>query len=632
MPTTPPAARARPDEPMRAWWLAGLVFCLGMLAVHVAAGFNSNGFQDFWRDMYWAMSIAHGEHLPLAGPPVYGMMELGPWWFYLLAMPLALGGSIAATAAFAQALAATKYLIAWRLGIRIADARLGFAFATSLAIAGWSLLPMMFPTHTLLTETALLLLAWSVWSGWERFSARSAVLLALAAVACLHAHPATAGFVLLAGLILGWRHRSMAAFGWLCVAALIGVASLAPPWLDRSGIAPDALKPATDYLGGDVAVGLAERIPALLRSVTVGGAWWGLLLMTNWSAATARIAWWLWCAILASGVAGLLPLWRRDPRLARLAACAAVLFVGQCVFVTVLRPITPMWMVPGMLPPLALVVALGWYGWIGGPRLRWPWRGLATGAMIFGIALSLVPFSFTLRDVRVVRVMPGVNPFLDVIEHGDRYVKVPVPFYPLYRLDRLASELCGPAVLHGRLAAVAEASLGVPMRRVCGHWPELRLGGIEGEGGHLAGLLPGMAEAVDVAPARVVAGMALYEDVRAIAPEAGARPAPLQRLQVVPASAPGPAVLQTFRFAARGGDVVVLTNRQPAAAPMEVGAVEAAGTPARLLAGDGGSFAYACADCAADVAVDWHVVLSGIGGNLDLVVLEAPSARPGGHP
>ncbi|MBN8727928.1 MAG: hypothetical protein J0H15_09550 [Xanthomonadales bacterium] len=626
MSTALPAARPRDqsDESARAWWLAGLVFCLGMLAVHVAAGLNNNGFQDFWRDMYWAMSIAHGERLPLAGPPVYEMAELGPWWFYLLAAPMALGGGVAAASAFAQALAASKYLIAWRLGIRIADARLGFAFAASLAIAGWSLLPMLFPTHTMLTEAAVLLLAWVAWNGWQRFTARNAVLLGLAAAACLHAHPATAGFVLLAGLVLLWRHRSPVAVGWMAVAALIALASLAPPWLDRSGIPPEALKPAADYLGGDVAVGLSSRIPALLRSVAVGGAWWGLLLMTNWSATAVRVAWWLWCAALVFGLAGLVPLWRRDPQLVRLAGWAALLFVFQCVFVAVLRPITPMWMVPGTLPPLALAVALGWYGWIAASPRSWRWRRrLAMAALGMVIALSLAPFAFTLRDLRAARTMAGVNPFLDVIEQGDRYVKVPVPFYPVSRLDRLAQELCGPAVLHGRLAVVAEGSLGVPMRKACGRWPALHYGGVEGAGPHLAGLLPGMAEAIGFAPDRVVAGMALYTHVRAIAPTVGGTPAPLKRLQIAPESGPGPATRQEFRFATRGADVVVLTNRHPGAAPLEILAVEAADAPVTLLAGDGGSFAYACAGCAPGTTVEWRVALRGIGRNLDLVVLEA---------
>lgn len=633
LPTVLPA-RSRPERDVaaRAWWLAGLAFCLGMLAVHVAAGLNSNGFPDFWRDMYWAASVAHGERLPLAGPPVYGMLELGPWWFCLLAAPMVFGGGVAAASAFAQVLAASKYLIAWRLGIRIADARLGFAFATSLAIAGWSLLPMMFPTHTMLTEAAVLLLAWAAWNGWRRFSARNAVLLGLAATACLHAHPATAGFVLLAGIILLCRHRSPAAIGWLGLAALIALASLAPPWLDRGGLAAEGLKPAADYLGGDVAVDLPARIPALLRSLTLGGAWWGLLLMTNWPAATVRLAWWLWCAALVVGLAGLVLLARRDRRLAWLAGGAAALFVFQCAFVAALRPITPMWMVPAALPLLALAVALGWYGWIAAaPRWRVR-RALAGTAMAAGIALALAPFAFTLREVRAIRVMPGINPFLDVIEQGDHYVKVPVPFYPVSRLDRLASELCGPAVLHGRLAAVAEASLGVPMRQACGRWPALRYGGVAGAGPHLAGLLPTMADAVGVAPARVVAGMALYTDVHAIAPPAGGAGTPLRRLQIAPRSGSGPARRQEFRFTARGGDVMVLTNRQPAAAPMEVVAVEAAGTPATLLAGDGSAFAYACAGCVPGTPVGWRVALTGIGENLDLVVLAAPTAGTGARP
>lgn len=61
----------------RRWWWAGLLLCLLMLAVHVLAGMNSGGMADFWRDMYWATSIAHGERFPLAGPQIYQPGRVG---------------------------------------------------------------------------------------------------------------------------------------------------------------------------------------------------------------------------------------------------------------------------------------------------------------------------------------------------------------------------------------------------------------------------------------------------------------------------------------------------------------------------------------------------------------------------
>ena len=629
-PVLDPLVAARAPGPRSGWWLAGLAFCLLMIGVHVVAGANTPGVSDYWRDLYWATSIAHAERWPLQGPQIHGLFELGPWWFYLLALPVAATGSITIATAFAQALAATKYLLAWRLGLRIADARLGFAFAASLALPGWSVLPLMFPTHTGLIETTLLLLMFATLRGWHELSWGGAALFGLAAAACLHAHPTTASYVLACGLALLWRHRSAAVAGRLCIAATIVIVSLLPPWLDRAGIAAGALKSVPDYLGSDLGVNPLGRIPEVIRSLLTGGAWWGFLLMTPWSTDVARLAWWVYCAGLAFAACGLWRLRARDRSLLRVALLACVAFVLQVTFVVLLRPITPMWMVPACLPPLALAVAIGWYGWLA--DRRWPVRHVAVVALALHLCLSLTPFSLELRDLRAARVMPGVNPFLDVIDRSDRYIAVAVPFYPVRRLERLARSLCGPAVLHARLAALSEATFASPMRNACGYWPELRFGGVEGSGPHIAGLLPAMARASGIRPSRVVAGMALYDAVRAIAPRSGGSTSPLRRLQIDPDAGPGPYGPLRFDFDADHGDVVVLTNRMPNAWPLQVQLIEAAGSAARLLGEDGSARAWGCDDCASGQRVRWRIELTGVERNLDLVVIRQDAGVPAKTP
>ena len=108
------------SPPQRAWKIAGASFCALMCVIHIAAGLNSGGVTDFWRDMYWATTIASGERFPLAGPPINNLIELGPWWFYLLALPLWLTHRIAAASAFMHLLSALKYVLAWRLGLTTA--------------------------------------------------------------------------------------------------------------------------------------------------------------------------------------------------------------------------------------------------------------------------------------------------------------------------------------------------------------------------------------------------------------------------------------------------------------------------------------------------------------------------------
>lgn len=605
----------------RGWRRAALGFCLLMGALHVAAGWNTAGFADFWRDMYWATRIATGEAFPLHGPQVYQFVELGPWWFYLLAVPLALTGSVAWASVFTQALAALQYWLGWRLGLRLGGARLGFAFAVSLALAGWSVVPLLFPSHPALTGTCLLLLGLFGVHAWERFGGRQAVLLGLVAAACVHAHPTTASLVVALGLALLWRHRSAATVGWLALAALLCVLSLLPPWLDRAPEVTHALKGVDAYLADDVAHATGWRLLAVLRGLVVDGAWWGLLLLTPLPVGLAKALWWLWLAALGVGFCGLGLLRGQDRRLFRLAMAAAGLFVFQAVFLVLLRPITPMWMVSGCMPLLALVMALGWLGW-----LRQPSRRIRTGGLLVLVgftALSLLPWSIALRRIDAMRGMAGANPLLDIRERGNTVEETPVPFYPVRRYERLATSLCGPAVLHGRLAGMVEISFAVPLRLACGYWPDLRYGGVAGEGAHITGLLPRVARASGITPQRMQAGLAFYDRARPVAPAEGGHARLPARLQINPQGAPGPARDLEWTFEAGAGDALVITNRLPFQGQLWNVEVTVAGTPAVALGSDGSSTVWRCQGCRGETAV-WTVRAHAIEGNLDLVVLPAP--------
>ena len=613
------ALRSRPN--MAGWYAAGLAFSLLMLLVHAAAGLHTAGVPDFWRDVYWAAKIAHGEAFPLSGPPIYGLVELGPWWFYLLALPAGLFGRAVAVAMFVQLLAGAKYFIAWRLGTRIVDARFGLAFAGALALAGWSTIPLMFPSHTAVVETTLLLLLGATWRCWHRLSIGNALLFGLAAGACLNAHPTTIAYVLAAGVVLLGRDLSRASISRLALAAVIAVLMMAPPWFDHA--TPVAARSFVDYVGADVAIDAWRRIPTLLSTAVVGGAWDGFLLMTGWSLAAVRVAWFAYCACLLIAATGLLVLPRERTGLRAAAVVAAATFILQAGFLALLRPITPMWMLSSLLPPLALLLGIGWYGAFASDRAAV--RTIGSVAFAVFVALSLAPFGLYVRNLHSMRVAPGVNPYRNAIEASERFVDVAVPYFPARRLDRLAPSLCEPAVLHGRLAWVVEQSLATPLRLACGDWPELRYGGREGPSRHVAGLFARAATASGIAPDRVVAGMALYEHVTPVAPASGGRTTRLKRDQIHADRAPdAPAPFQ-IEFDTAGADVAVLTNRFPGAIPLIVRSVSANSQAARLLHDDGGSMIYGCASCDRAAAVHWRFELEGVQDDIDLVVLQAGS-------
>src|SRR6188768_3418255 len=125
----------------RRWRTGGLALAGVLLALHLLGALNAAGNADFWRDVYWANEIAHGRQFPLGGPSIYGLMQLGPWWFYLLAVPLGLTGQVVAVAVFIELLAGLKYVLAWRLGLATFGPRFAFLFTGALAFAGWSTIP-----------------------------------------------------------------------------------------------------------------------------------------------------------------------------------------------------------------------------------------------------------------------------------------------------------------------------------------------------------------------------------------------------------------------------------------------------------------------------------------------------------
>jgi hypothetical protein len=604
----------------RGWTFVGALFCTLMLVIHIDGGLHCAGLLDFWRDMYWAAAIAHGEKFPLPGPPINRLAELGPWWFYLLAIPIWLTERIALASVFLQVLASLKYFLAWRIGTRAVDARFGLTFAIGVAIAGWSTSSFWFPSHPALVETCLLLLAMAVWRCWDRFTIGNAALYGLASAACLHAHPTTVLYLFAGGIALLYRYRSMRAFWLVCLGAFIVALSLLPPWLDTEAVVAGGRNPIDTYLQQDVAVNLLTRIPLLIKGLLVGGAWSGFLLMTPWKAESARIAWYVFCACLLVAATGVAILEPRHRSLRRWFVGAIACFVVQCAFMAAVRAGTSIWMAPSCLPPLSLAIAIGWYGWVSSDSRA---RRIA-GSFFLAIytALVLAPYGLFLRDLHSARVMPHVNPLVDVSASEEMFTTLPVPFVTANTLDQVAHELCEPVTLHLRLGAAMENSFGVPIRNACGHWTDLHFSGKQ-PGAHLAGIPVDATTAIGIAPDRVVAGMALYANVRPILPEQGTKPTPLLRMQVKPlvfTKNPEPVNVE---FDAKPNEVVALTNRFGLVGPLIIHEVIANDEPARQLYTDGKSFVYRCANCVSDAPVHWQMKLDAIADNLDLIVFAA---------
>ncbi len=605
----------------RGWRIAGAIYCTLMLGIHIAAGLNCGGIVDFWRDMYWATQIAQGQHFPLSGPPIYELFELGPWWFYLLALPIRLFGSVTAASVLVQMLAAAKYFLARYIGTRWVDARFGFVFAVGIGVAGWSTIAMMFPSHPALVETTILLLALATRRCWVDFSVANALLFGLAAAACIHAHPTAVTYPIVAGVVLLYRHRSVKACALLALAVGVVLLSLLPPWLDSSMAPAGMARPLTKYADHDLGIEPWFRFLPLIRALFIDGAWSGLLLRTPMSQPLAQIALAIYCLCLAFAISGIFLLRSRRSELHRWALAALLMMTAQTIFLVAVRAKTTMWMIPSALPPVALIIAIGWYGLLESGSFAL--RSAGRVALALYVVLALAPFYAFLGKVDTLRSMAHVNSYTDIGKWGNSYTEVPVTFVPVRQMDRIGALLCAPTVLHASLAWITEHSLSVPARLACGHQPDLRFGGVEGGGRHLAGISKRAARQIGIAPDRIAAGLAFYQHVRAIAPASGGRPTNLPRMQISADRVTSAPVPHQFEFAANAGDVVALTNRFASAHSMIVHSVTANGKPAKLLFDDSATFLYRCADCVDRESVAWRIDLDGIEPNLDLVVIES---------
>ena len=608
---------------LRRWRVAGGLLVALLMSLQVGAAFNTAGIPDFWRDVYWALQIAHAEQFPLGGPPIYNTFQLGPWWFYVLALPLALTGNVISVSVTTQLLSATKYLLAWRFGNRVADPRLGFALVAALAIAGWSIVPLYFITHTALVEAALVVLAICVWRCWLRFGWLEATLYGLTAALCAHAHPSTAPYVVVTSIALIVKHRRDSGVLKVGLAALIAISSLAPPFLQGSEVADQTASAFANYASSGTGLSIWPRYPKLFLNLIVGGPWHSFLLLTNWKPSTVVVAFTMFVAIVIFAIAGA---WRardRAPWLTKGQLALLGMLLLQTGFLVVARPITPMWMASSAVPCVAGALALGWYGWYlrGGREAT---VGIATTIIFVG--LSVAPFGYFYRDITSVRVPDATNPFFDVSQTATRFQVFTVPFTTAMQLQSAGTALCDGATIHGRLATAMQQSLATPAAAACGKMPDLRFGGAR-EGVHLAGFPQRSVGNVGIASERDDRGLELTRKLRVIAPSIGDKPTQMGRMQINPDGGPESPKPFELSFDADADDVVAVTNRLPMFAPLDVESVSIEGSVAREILFDGTTRFYRCTDCDRRLRHSWTMRILGVEKNCDVVVVRRADAR-----
>ena len=429
---------------------------------------------DTARDAFIAHGIRHGELWPLEGPVlgVPSAIHFGPFWYYLVSLPLWLSDTWMAFVLFQGVICGLKFPLAWHCGRRIGGAALGLAWAALLALPGWATMEPVVPFNASAVEAAafLVLLAW-LNTREKPGSVAAMLLLGLAYGVALHAHPTTAPLVALgvAASYRAWRSRARFA---ACVAAyLAGSTILFVPYLVSQALNgwPD-LSSAQGYVATRLAPASFLLAPQLLFGNLYGGPRFVALDLAQWprTAATA-----LGCGMLAISTIALVGAFRAErPHRVIFGAFAAATLV-LLPWLLILRPNTPFYFMNILVPATAGFIAMGWVA----AFARWPRAHaevlLACGALALQ-AMALVGIAGNVRD-------GGHGTSVQVLDVKDfrRGETDPDIWFPALDRAALGRALCQrrPVALHAALAFVEDRSVGTDALFACGDARQVSLGG-----------------------------------------------------------------------------------------------------------------------------------------------------------
>ncbi|MFI4953976.1 MAG: hypothetical protein ACHP7M_12630 [Burkholderiales bacterium] len=602
--------------PALSWpsWLALLLLALAYVLPFALANLTA----DTARDLAAAHRIIEGD-LPAHGPIIDSALYLGPVWYYLLALGMAMTGSITGTSLFVGVLAAAKFPLAYCAGRELVDARFGFFTALAVALPGPGMLQAVTWTNPVLVEAAAWLFLFACCRSWRRESDGWLIAAALSLGLAVHAHPTC---LLLAPALAGVVAARVRA-GKTPRAATFGAAALllALPFL------PAALEPSSragEVARLSVAVADASRswrwmdllnIPwnmfvgapgmaagtFLYRSGTAGLLWYGIL--------TA-----IW-TIIAAGAMAL----AASRRLARIASCAGVAFLLGVALVAALRSFTPYYMTFVLLP----AAALG----IGAALTALAERGRPARAAAMCAAALIVATQIALAGGQLNR---GSESWLRTALVNVSDFKTPPqavkeePLYPAWTRDAVARALCAserPVALHGMLATGFDIDFAIETMLACGKRDRAVLAGNDPAAEHWIGLPAYAWRRLDLAPGRTLGSYGVDHPDRIIAPAMAH--AIVTGDEFPPrhiAAAPHQTLALSFR--APGNAALVVTDIVPWYMPLRALVVTRAGAAVAPAITSSSLVAFRCRDCAAH-EVEWTLNLQASDPSwVDIVTLQ----------
>lgn len=464
------------DAARRDRWLI-----LGFWLVYVLAAIHTTLVTDTARDLIAAWDIVRGEHFVLRGPELYTTWNLGPIWYYLLALPLALTHSAAVLTLLIAVVAGLKFPLAYRLGTVFRNAETGRLALFATALPGWWLFEWLVSSHTNLAMVCVLALALQLLRWSRGGSARHLVFAALFFALSLHAHPTSLFWIFLfpAAAVQRWRSGERVSVQGLALAGIAFLLPFAPMLWDEMRQGWPMLAGTAEFVAARADKTIAAQMPGFLFD------WIGLNrdkvpaqflpASSYWVTGATTIMATLWLCALAG-----LP--HRTQWRLPLAVVTVVL--AAALFALWLRPEVPFWMVYALTPALLAFLVVGWTG-----ALRWLAMPVRTGAVhAIGMAVAILFLSVAATrwqqsssgwvsvPHRVVGAFSAPN---QIVDHDEANAS-----FPIIAQEDWQRWLCAqsaPISLHGDGAALQRLSQGTLRLLHCADDDHWKIGGAQGQ-------------------------------------------------------------------------------------------------------------------------------------------------------
>jgi len=552
---------------------------------------------DLAYTVFVAWRFVHEGEIPWSGRLLAGTIHLGPFYYWLLALLLALTRSWLGIVVPLGLLAGLKIPVAYLLGKELHGRLAGFLFAIGLFVPNWSSFEWLFPGHNLLTTAFTLGFLLCAARYCRRPRRRYLIGMAAIFVLALDAHPSAAGLAWVGLGVLVWAWRN-GALRWkdVLLAGAIGLIPLVPYiiWDASRGFAD--LDAAQKYLSGGESTGHLSMVAPILSAIAVGGSRYWFDAILGWPAWSAAAAAWsiAFCGLL--GITGLAIGWVKDPPRRTAIAAGAATLLAVLVSTALIRSITPYYMTVVTSTALTGLVAIG-LACLGHGRFARAAQALAIGvsSCAWLVCLSAAigfqergdwPFSF----FQLFNVTSAAQP--------------PQAFQmlPSHASGKLGAFLCSspsPSA-HGVLAQQLLHDYSIDMRIACNRTGVL-LGGIDASREHWLGLSRAMFERLGVQPARYFGSIGIV----AARPVEFGRAVTPQSLPTYPAYEPKlePVTEQSMRIKLQPGERLAIANVAFGFVANPEVTVSSDGREIVAAAADSVARVYACDRCAGTLDV-----------------------------